>query len=231
LASREREPRCALLLGGSRGIGRAISTLLDSGDWSTLAPPRARLDLSMSGSVDNFCQTLTEPVDAVIFSAGENHIKTLKDVDPFDLELSFNIHVLNPFRIVKHILTNGLLNRGASIIFLSSLYSEYGRAGRLVYSTTKHATNGLVKNLAIELGYLDVKVNSVIPGFVDTELTRRNLSHSQITELQNRIPLSRIADVEEIAQFVIGLCETNTYVTGQTLVIDGGLIAGGFWSE
>ena len=224
-------PRNALVIGASRGIGRAVLRRLKTHNWDTNGPPRSILDLSVAPTVDSFCNTLVNAVDAVIFSAGHNQLKNLADVTPADLETSFNIHVLGPFRIIQHLVSNELLNRGSSIVFLSSLYSEYGRAGRLVYSTTKHATNGLVKNLAVELGHLGVKVNCVVPGFVDTELTRKNLAAYEIRALQDRIPLGRIADIDEVARFVLDLCEKNTYMNGQPLILDGGLMAGGFWND
>jgi NAD(P)-dependent dehydrogenase (short-subunit alcohol dehydrogenase family) len=71
----------------------------------------------------------------------------------------------------------------------------------------------------------------VVPGFVDTELTRKNLAAYEIRALQQRIPLGRIADIDEVARFVLDLCEKNTYMNGQPLIMDGGLMAGGFWND
>ena len=83
--------------------------------------------------------------------------------------------------------------------------------------------NGLTRTAAIELGRYGILVNAISPGYIDTDLTRQNNTPEEIKKIIATIPLGRMAETKEIAEFVEFLCsEKNSYITGQTLVIDGG---------
>jgi 3-oxoacyl-[acyl-carrier protein] reductase len=106
---------------------------------------------------------------------------------------------------------------------LGSVWSIVSKPGRLSYSSAKHAIDGLTNTLALELAEHAILVNTVCPGFVDTEMTRQNNSSEEIEALCKQVPLGRIASPNEIAELVYFLgSEQNTYITGQKLVIDGG---------
>lgn len=110
-----------------------------------------------------------------------------------------------------------------NIINISSIWSKVSKAGRSVYSATKSGLDGITRALAVELGEYNILVNSIAPGFVLTNLTRKNNTDEQIDELMKQIPLKRLADPEEIANLVLFLISNkNTYITGQTIYIDGG---------
>jgi 3-oxoacyl-[acyl-carrier protein] reductase len=99
----------------------------------------------------------------------------------------------------------------------------------LPYVLSKHALNGAVKTLAIELGPSGVLVNSVSPGYIATPLTYRNNSKQDLEKLVAGIPLGRLGEPHEIAKVVEFLCsDLNTYINGQDLVVDGGFSVGGF---
>jgi 3-oxoacyl-[acyl-carrier protein] reductase len=109
------------------------------------------------------------------------------------------------------------------IVNLSSVYALVSRPKRSMYTTTKAALNGLTRASAVELAYGNVLVNAVCPGFVDTDLTRQNNSPEDIARLCGTVPLGRLASPDEIATLVYFLgSRENSYVTGQTIVIDGG---------
>ena len=83
--------------------------------------------------------------------------------------------------------------------------------------------NGLTRTAAIELGRYGILVNAISPGYIDTDLTRQNNTPEEIKKIIGTIPLGRMAETKEIAEFVEFLCsEKNSYITGQTLIIDGG---------
>jgi 3-oxoacyl-[acyl-carrier protein] reductase len=89
-----------------------------------------------------------------------------------------------------------------------------------------------MKNLALELSQYDIRVNSITPGFIDTKLTRNNLSKEDIVKLETRIPLKRLGNVKDISNMALYLCsEKASYLTGQDITIDGGFIAGGFFEN
>jgi len=84
--------------------------------------------------------------------------------------------------------------------------------------------DGLTRNLAVEFGVNGVLVNSVLPGFVDTSLTRRNLSNRKIQEIINETPIKRLVPSEDVANLVYFLgSDSNNSITGQSVVIDGGI--------
>ena len=120
-----------------------------------------------------------------------------------------------------------LLN--STITIISSIYSYLGKIKRFPYSVSKHALNGLVKNLAIEMSRDNIRVNSVTPGFIDTKLTRRNLSEEEIQKIKKTIPCGDLGTVDDIANVVIFLSSDNAkYINGQGIIVDGGFICGGF---
>jgi 3-oxoacyl-[acyl-carrier protein] reductase len=116
-----------------------------------------------------------------------------------------------------------LSNKSGHILFVSSLYSYKARKGRAAYSISKAAQDAYMRNLALETAGHGLIVNSVSPGFIDTELTRRNNDKEAILQLVQNIPMERLAQPEEIAELVAFLVSTkNSYITGQNINIDGG---------
>jgi 3-oxoacyl-[acyl-carrier protein] reductase len=112
------------------------------------------------------------------------------------------------------------------ILNISSIFGVVTKEKRAAYSMTKAALNSLTRTSAIEFGPGGVLVNSLAPGFVDTELTRQNNSEAQIEAITTTIPLRRMAQPSEIAsvaQFLVS--EENSYLSGQTIIVDGGLLA------
>ncbi len=87
----------------------------------------------------------------------------------------------------------------------------------------------MIKTLAIDLGRLNIKVNAVSPGFVDTSLTRNNNSLAKIRSFKQKIPLGRLANTDDIAEVAYFMCSLeNRYITGQQIIVDGGYTVGGF---
>ena len=108
------------------------------------------------------------------------------------------------------------------ILNVSSIWSLVGKPRRFAYSVAKSALNGLTRSLAVELADSGVLVNSVAPGFVSTELTRRNNSPEPLATAEGLLPLGRLAEPGEIAELVAFLSSSrNTFVTGQVIIADG----------
>ena len=109
------------------------------------------------------------------------------------------------------------------IVLIGSLWSKYVRNEKLFYSISKYALVSLGQSASIELGEFNILVNTVSPGFVNTEMTSKNLSQEQINNFKNQIPIGRFADSHEVSPLVYFLgSEDNTYITGQNILIDGG---------
>jgi len=112
------------------------------------------------------------------------------------------------------------------IVNIGSIFGLVSRAERTFYSTTKFGIRGLTRGSALDLAGAGILVNTVSPGFVLTELTRRILSGQEMRELAQEVPLGRFAEPEEIARVVAFLAsDLNSYITGQNIVVDGGFVS------
>ena len=218
--------RTALVTGASRGIGRCVADAFREHGYEVLAPSRSEVDLADPRAVKDFASSeVCANVDVLINNAGENKPLPLEKIEPEDLQRILTVNVSAAFLLARY-LGPAMARRGwGRIVNVSSVYSMVSREKRSMYSTSKAALNGLTRAMAVELGPKNVLVNAVCPGFVDTDLTRQNNSSEEIDALCGLVPLRRLASVEEIAGFIYYLgSEMNTYITGQTLAIDGGFL-------
>jgi 3-oxoacyl-[acyl-carrier protein] reductase len=109
------------------------------------------------------------------------------------------------------------------IVNISSVWSKISKEHRAPYSASKFALDGMTLALAIEYAKHNVLANCVAPGFVDTDMTRGILGDEGISKLMQIVPIGRLAQPAEIATFVVWLTsESNTYITGQNIAVDGG---------
>jgi 3-oxoacyl-[acyl-carrier protein] reductase len=209
--------RTAFVTGGRRGIGAAVVTELQRGGVAVLAPTRDELDLANPDSIETYideCHRKNAHIDIVVNNAGINILNPYAEVSRDTWATMMQVNLNAPFRLAQAFAP--LMQRAGwgRIVNISSMFGVVTRAHRAAYSTTKSALAGLSRTLAVEVGRDNVLVNCVAPGYVETELTRRNNSPEQ---------LERLAQPAEIAKLVAFLCsDENTYITGQVLLIDGG---------
>ena len=153
-------------------------------------------------------------------------------LDREHIDVALKVNLLSFLEILHAIVANMPSEGNRSITVISSLFGQTGREGRLPYSLSKHALEGAAKTLALELGPVGIRVNSISPGFIDTKLTRKNIPQGQITKLEERIPLGTLGAPEDIADAIAFLIsEKARYITGTNLTIDGGFMAGGFFKN
>jgi 3-oxoacyl-[acyl-carrier protein] reductase len=113
--------------------------------------------------------------------------------------------------------------KGGRIVNVSSVAAEFYESGLLAYTTTKGAINSFTKGLAVDLAPYNIIVNAIAPGWVNTLMGAGSMSKEKLQPVLERIPLGHIASTDEIADVVVFLCSNlSRYVTGQTLVADGG---------
>ena len=138
---------------------------------------------------------------------------------------TLQINLVAPVLLTKLVAERMKANRYGRIVNISSIWSVVAKERRLAYAASKSAMSGVTRTLALELGQYGVLVNSIAPGYVNTELTSQNNSPEQIKNICSNIPLERLAEPEEIAEVAAFLCSRkNSYMTGQVLVVDGGYV-------
>lgn len=218
-----------LFMTGGRGdIGQAIVSKFRQHHYEVIAPNSDCLNLSNLNHIEDYIQTLPA-VDAFIHCAGINHPKPFLTIECKDLENTLMINALAFYKITQSLVNQNKLNAKGHILGISSIYGDISRKGRFSYTAAKYCMNGMIKNLALELGTKQIKVNGLAPGFVDTKLTRQNNTQAIITRLEHSIPLGHMASADDIAKAAYFFAsDENTYINGQIIIADGGYLAGGF---
>ena len=216
--------RIVFLTGGARGIGAAIRQELVTAGYTVISPSREELDLASKDSVEAYLRKHADLVaDVLINNAGMNVPEKISKITWDTWGKTLQTNLASAVRLIQF-MAPGMSSRGyGRILNTSSILGIVTKEGRAAYSMTKAALNALTRSAALEFGAGGVLVNSLAPGYVDTELTRQNNSPEALTSIIRSIPLGRMADPKELAKIACFLVsDQNTYLTGQTIVVDGG---------
>lgn len=230
----------AVVTGASRGIGGAIAQELKHQGWHVIGTatdnqrPELQscqfvdewwsVDFSNESQTKNFCEKLAQLTDlgALVNNAGINIIKPQAEVTWNDYETIERINLRAPYFAARAAAINMAANGGGRIVNIASIWSVITKEWRTLYSTTKTGLIGMTRSMSVEWSPQGVLVNAVSPGFVMTDMTKASLTPEQREEMQNRVPMGRLAEPHEIAKVVAFLCSPgNTYLTGQNIVVDG----------
>ena len=214
----------ALVTGGTRGIGLAISDRLRQEGIEVRALSSKDCDLSDAAKIQAFLnQHQDEHFDILINNAGENIIQSLSDIDLVTWNRILTVNLTASFLLAQFFSRKMVQEKYGRIVNIASIFSFLSREGRASYATSKSGLLGLTRTSAVELAQHNVMVNAVSPGYVDTDLTRKNNSPEKIQQICETIPARRMGRTEEIAELVVYLAsQRNSYLTGQNIVIDGG---------
>jgi len=214
-----------IIFGSSSDIGKKIKQILNKD--KILEINSSNVNLGNIKQVENF-ETNFIP-DNIIFVSAKNNPKDFLSLNDKEIEDVFNINFISFTKILRKLLKKIIkAKKKCKIIIITSLYSRFGRSQRSLYSVSKHALLGLTRNLAIELGPKGITVNAISPGYVDTKMTRKNLTLKQINFLKSRTPLKKIILPKDIALTVKTLLNDETKsITGQEIIIDGGISING----
>jgi NAD(P)-dependent dehydrogenase (short-subunit alcohol dehydrogenase family) len=238
----------ALVTGASRGIGFAAATALALAGASVTLVSRSRDELDqacdrirqMGGVCDSLVLNVTdadavstqlgerEPFQILVNNAGMNRPKPLVQLVDEDIDAVLDLNVKAVFHVTR-VVVKGLLNAGqrGSIIHLSSQMGHVGSPNRTIYCASKHAVEGMSKALAWELGLAGIRVNTVCPTFIETDMTAEMFEDQAFrAQVVSKIALGRLGRIEEIMGAIVFLAsEASSLMTGSALMLDGGWTA------
>ena len=227
--------------GASRGIGKSIANHFAENDYKVIGTSRndfefnnksenlipIKLDITSRDDVKKCFNDLKSKdllPDILINNAGitsDQLFLKMKD-DDWDSVISTNL--TGTYNLTKIFIRNMIKNKNGRIINISSVAGLMGNPGQVNYSSSKSALNGFTKSLAKEIGSRNITVNSIAPGFIDTDMTSF-LDNDAKNAIIKDIPLKRFGEASDVAELVLFLASNEaSYITGQTISIDGGLL-------
>lgn len=241
--------KTAFVSGASRGIGRAIAEALAGEGYHlslTCEKNKEILEnfaeelrqnfhvqvLTFTGDMGNYdfvsdtaSRTLSEfgQMDVVINNAGISHIGLLTDMTPEEWNHLLSVNLSSCFYTAKGFVPSMVSDKRGHIISISSMWGSVGASCEVAYSASKGGIHSFTKALAKELAPSYISVNAIACGVIDTEMNGF-LSKEEREELESEIPAGRFATTNEVAQTILSILNSPSYLTGQIIGLDGGYI-------
>ena len=241
-------PRLAVVTGGSRGIGKAISlelaregydiAVVYAGNADAAAQTVSEIlscgtraqawqcDVSDTAAAAAVCKDIIDTfgsVNVLVNNAGITRDNLVARISEADFDAVIDTNLKGTFNMIKALYRNFLRSRDGRIINISSVVGLQGNAGQANYAASKAGVIGLTKSLARELASRGVTVNAVAPGFIETDMTQK-LQESVRASYESSIPLARLGSAQDVANCVAFLASPRaSYITGEVIRVDGGL--------
>ncbi len=236
----------ALVTGASGGIGQSIvkalhqqgATVVVTGTKQEVLKDMAiqfkdrihviAANLSQPGEIDRLISQSTEllqgDIDILVNNAGVTKDTLAIRMKDEDWSTVIDINLTTCFKLSRQVLRGMMKQRWGRIINMTSIVGVSGNAGQVNYAAAKAGLIGMTKSLALEIAARDVTVNAIAPGFIVTPMTDK-LSSDQKEKLQNQIPMGKLGTPDNISPAVVFLASNEaSYITGQTLHINGGML-------
>lgn len=233
--------KVAIVSGGSRGIGASIVETLASSGFNVVLNYRFSADkandiaskfsnvVTFQADVSDYAQvkslvdfTISKfgRIDLLVNNAGIDFINTLSDTSDSDFDKVLKNNLYSAFYLSKEVSPYMINAKSGLIINISSIWGIVGASCEMAYSVSKAGLDAMTKSLAKELGPSNIRVNSIAPGIIDTDMNSF-LSKEELSEIVNDIPVERIGLPSDVADTVLFL-EKNSYITGQVIQVTGG---------
>ncbi len=244
------ERKVALITGGSRGIGKAIAKKFAKEGYDIVINyvsesaelGKVKEEIIENRNVDilfvkadvtnyNGCEEMIKEVinkfgriDVLVNNAGITKDGLLMRMKEEDFDKVIEVNLKGTFNVTKNVIPYMMKQRSGKIVNISSVVGIGGNAGQANYAASKAGIIGFTKSVAKELASRNILANCVAPGFIKTDMTDV-LSDAVKENINKQIPLNKMGEADEVANAVYFLAsEENTYITGQVLNVDGGMI-------
>ena len=231
-----------LITGASRGIGKQTAIDLIQKGYTVIAnynkSEQSAIELQKEYNIDIFKADISnkteikkmtdyvlnkyKKIDVLINNAGISQSKMFTDITDEDWNLMINTNLYSCFKLTQNCLPSMIHNKSGCIINISSMWGLVGASCESLYSITKAGIDAMTKSLAKELGPSNIRVNSIAPGFINTDMNKCYTSED-IENIKNETPLERTGNPYDIAKCIEWLIEDN-FTTGQIISINGGLV-------
>jgi gluconate 5-dehydrogenase len=242
--------RTALVTGGGSGLGLAIARCMAHAGARVIVAGRredvlaaavrdidgdvhaAALDLADPPALADAVQALTTrfgPIDILVNNAGNTVKKPFEASTLEDFDQVFDVHVRGALELTRQVLKGQLDQGSGSVIFIASMTSFIGQPLVLGYTAAKTAITGIVRGLSAEFAGRGIRVNAIAPGWIDTPLYRKATADdpARREKILGRIQMKMLGTPEDIGWAAVYLASpAAAYVTGQTLIVDGGGVIG-----
>ena len=241
--------KCVLVTGASRGIGRAIALKFAQSGYhvflncsrsvSELESVKSEIENELMGSCDcfvgdigsaNFVSEMFtciykkyDALDVLVNNAGIAHIGLFTDMTNEEWNRLLQTNLSSVFYCCHAAVPNMVSKKSGKIINISSMWGSVGASCEVAYSATKSGVHGLTRALAKELAPSNIQVNAIACGCIDTSMNAQ-LDTEERSSLEEEIPAGRFGSPQEIADFVMKLADSPSYLTGQIIGMDGGFI-------
>jgi 3-oxoacyl-[acyl-carrier protein] reductase len=220
-----------LLLFGATGLlGGSVHTYFKNEGWSVTGVTRQEAagenllswnPTTDSDDISGLAQS--DSFDAVCWAQGMNFNDSIENFDVDTHLRMYEANVLFILKSLKKLMQLNKLNAGARLCVISSIWQNLSRQNKMSYCITKSALHGLILSLANDLGSKGYLINAVLPGVVDSPMTRQNLTPEQIRKVEDATLFGRLPTAADVAEMVYSLCKNgNKSVTGQFLTVDLG---------
>jgi len=234
-----------LVTGANRGIGLNIIQRLNNDGYTVIGTSRTddganiisqeinsnggkglKMDVTNQESINSAIKNIQDEYGALyglVNNAGITNDNLLMRMTEDQWLSVIETNLTSIYRVTKSIVKDMMKAREGRIVNIGSIVGMMGNAGQSNYSASKSGLLGFTKSLARELSSRNINVNSISPGFIDTDMTKA-LSDDQIDNLSKNIPLGRIAESSEVSSVVsFLLSDDSSYITGENINVNGGL--------